>query len=116
MTIRLSCPSITLSLTEEYCMHVIHGTWIPDDTHEFIQKGAFYLWVETDTPTGTSRSRVGSVHPRHLAQTALATFLMEKLGLQEPVSGALARTLSTKYFLLPTAADKPAPCFELLRY
>jgi len=41
---------------------------------------------------------------------------MEKLGLREPVSGALARTLSTKYFLLPTAAGKPAPCFELLRY
>ena len=33
-------------------MHIIHGTWIPDDTHEFIQRGAFYLWVETDTPSG----------------------------------------------------------------
>ncbi len=97
-------------------MHVIHGTWIPEDAHEFIQPGAFYLWVETDTPTGAPRSRVGTVHPRHLAQSALATFLMEKLGLREPVSGALARTLSTKYFLLPTAAGKPAPCFELLRY
>ena len=97
-------------------MHIIHGTWIPDDTHEFIQKGAFYLWVETDTPAGTSRSRASSVHPRHLAQTALATFLMEKLGLREPVPGALARTLHTKYFLLPTVADKPAPSFELLRY
>ncbi len=97
-------------------MHVIHGTWIPDDTHEFIQRGAFYLWVETDTPQGASRRGTGSVHPRHLAHTALATFLMEKLGLQEPVSGALARTLCTKYFLLPTAAGKPSPSFELLRY
>jgi hypothetical protein len=97
-------------------MHVIHGTWIPDDAHEFIQSGAFYLWVETDTPPGTSRRRADAVHPRHLAQSALATFLMEKLGLREPVSGALARTLSTKYFLLPTAADKPAPSFEMLRY
>ena len=97
-------------------MHVIHGTWIPEDVHEFIQRGAFYLWVETDTPTGTSRSRTGTVHPRHLAQSALATFLIEKLGLREPAPGALARTLSTKYFLLPTAAGKPAPCFELLRY
>src|SRR2546425_5440131 len=97
-------------------MHIIHGTWIPEDAHEFIQKGAFYLWVETDTPTGTSRSRVGTVHPRHLTQSALATFLMEKLGLRELAPGALARTLSTKYFLLPTAAGKPAPCFELLRY
>ena len=97
-------------------MHVIHGTWIPDDAHEFIESGAFYLWVETDTPPGTSRRSAGGVHPRHLAHTALATFLMEKLGLQEPVSGALARTLCIKYFLLPTAAGKPSPSFELLRY
>ena len=97
-------------------MHVIHGTWIPEDTHEFIQRGAFYLWVETDTPTGTSQSRAGSVHPRHLGQSALSTFLMEKLGLREPVSGALARTMCTKYFLLPTSAGKPSPSFELLRY
>src|SRR5438067_10644812 len=98
-------------------MHVIHGTWIPDDAHnEFIQRGAFYLWVETDTPSGKSRRRADAVHPRHLMDTALATFLMEKRGLREPVSGALARTLSSKYFLLPTVADKPSPCFELLRY
>src|SRR5207237_5444582 len=56
------------------------------------------------------------VHPRHLAQTALATFLTEKLGLREPVSGALERTLCTKYFLLPTVGGKPSPSFELLRY
>src|SRR5438552_7646193 len=97
-------------------MHVIHGTWIPEATHEFIQKGAFYLWVETDTPMGESQSRAGTVHPRHLGQSALSTFLTEKLGLREFAPGALARTLSTKYFLLPTAAGKPAPCFELLRY
>src|SRR6266496_3928179 len=97
-------------------MHVIHGIWIPDDTNEFIENGAFYLWVETDTPPGTSRRSADGVHPRHLAHTALATFLMEKLGLQEPVSGALARTLCIKYFLLPTAAGKPSPSFELLRY
>src|SRR6266516_451099 len=97
-------------------MHVIHGTWIPDDSHEFIQSGAFYLWVETDTPQGTSRHRADTVHPRHLMHTALATFLMETLGLREPVSDALARTLCPKYFLLPTAAGKPSPSFELLRY
>ena len=44
-------------------MHIIHGTWIPEDTNEFIQRGAFYLWVETDTPPGTKRSRTGTVHP-----------------------------------------------------
>src|SRR5216683_7950597 len=116
MTVRSRCTSITSSLTPGARMHVIHGTWIPDDGREFIQKGAFYLWVETDTSPGKSRSRAGTVHPRHLAQSALATFLVEKLGLREFVSGALERTLSTKYFLLPTAAGKPSPSFELLRY
>ena len=97
-------------------MHVIHGTWIPDDEHEFTQSGAFYLWVETDTQQGTKRHPASAIHPRQLVDTALATFLMEKLGFQESVSGALARTLHTKYFLLPTAADKPLHSFELLRY
>ncbi|MFL5707123.1 MAG: DEAD/DEAH box helicase, partial [Ktedonobacteraceae bacterium] len=97
-------------------MHVVHGTWIPDDEHEFIQSGAFYLWVETDTPQGKARGSANTVHPRHLAHTVLATFLMEKLGLREPMSGALARTTCIKYFLLPTVAGKPSPSFELLRY
>ena len=95
-------------------MHIIHGTWIPDDAHEFIQRGAFYLWVETDTPPDVSRAE--DVHPRHLMHTALSTFLMEKLGLRESATGALERTLGLKYFLLPTARSKPAPSFELLRY
>ena len=97
-------------------MHVIHGTWIPDDKHEFTQRGTFYLWVETDTLQGKSRRHGNTVHPRHLVDTTLATFLMEKLGLQEAVSGTLARTLQMKYFLLPTAAGKPLPSFELQHY
>ncbi len=97
-------------------MHLVHGTWIPDDTQAFVQSGAFYLWVETDAPSGTARRRGDGVHPRHLAHTALAAFLIEKLGLQEPFPGTLVRTLCTKYVLLPTVAGKPAPSFELLRY
>ena len=95
---------------------LVHGTWIPDDIQAFVQSGAFYLWVETDAPSGTARRRGDGVHPRHLAHTALAAFLMEKLGLQEPFPGTLVRTLCTKYVLLPTVAGKPAPSFELLRY
>ncbi len=97
-------------------MHIIHGTWIPDEKYEFIQKGAFYLWVETDTRQGTSRRHGKAVHPRHLEGTALTAFLMEKLGLREYASGALARTLQMKYFLFPTAAGKPLPSFELQHY
>ncbi|MBO0782568.1 MAG: SNF2 helicase-associated domain-containing protein, partial [Ktedonobacteraceae bacterium] len=96
-------------------MHVIHGTWIPDDTDEFIQRGAFYLWVETDATRDRSRS-TDDVHPRHLAKTALAAFLRERLGLRETTPGTLERFLHMKYFLLPTTSDRPVPSFELLRY
>ena len=79
-------------------MHIIHGTWIPDDAQEFIQSGEFYVWVETDGLSGVVRQHV---HPRHLASSALATFLAEKLGLRESVPGTSVRALCDKYFLLP---------------
>jgi len=100
-------------------MQVIHGTWIPEEADGFIQRGAFYLWVETDTPVIRSRRHadtLGHLHPLHLTQTALATFLLEKLGLLETAHGALAHTLCTKYLLLPSAAGAPLPSYELLRY
>ncbi len=97
-------------------MHIIHGTWIPEDAEEFVQSGAFYLWVETDTPLEVGWHSADSVHPRHLMNTALAAFLAEKLGLRESGYDASERALCMKYFLLPTANGKPAPSFELLRY
>src|SRR6266700_5260632 len=97
-------------------MHVVHGTWIPDNAQEFRQSGAFYLWVETDEPSGKASRSADTVHPRHLMHKALSTFLVEKLGVYEPVSGGLEHMLCTKYFLLPTVAGKPSPSFELLRY
>ena len=97
-------------------MYIVHGTWIPDDAHEFMQRGTFYLWVETDTPLDPSRHTTDAIHPRHLTQKALVTFLAERLGLRELASDTLAQAVDAKYFLLPTVADKPAPSFELLRY
>jgi SNF2 family DNA or RNA helicase len=97
-------------------MHIIHGTWIPEGTNEFIQRGAFYLWVETDVITSRARSNSNNIHPRHLAKAALVTFLIEKLGLRELMPYELSQRLCTKYFLLPTVAGKPSPSFELLRY
>ncbi len=97
-------------------MHVVHGTWIPDDSHEFMQGGAFYLWVESDAPLDPSWRAASAIHPRHLTHKLLTTFLVEKLGLRESVSDALTHAVDMKYFLLPTVANKPAPSFELLRY
>ena len=28
-------------------MKILHATWIPQNTDEYEQNGAFYLWVET---------------------------------------------------------------------
>src|SRR5687768_9705265 len=97
-------------------MHIVHGTWIPDDADGFVQRGGFYVWVETDAPLQTPRRGADVSHPRHLTRAALATFLSEKLGLRESVPSALVRSLCTKHFLLPTAAGRPLPSFELVPY
>lgn len=53
-------------------MQVIHGTWIPEEANGFIQRGAFYLWVETDTlaaaPSRRRADTLDHLHPRHLTQ------------------------------------------------
>src|SRR6266567_4390827 len=96
-------------------MHIVHGTWIPEPAGEYVQSGGFYLWVETDTPARQPRARVAHVHPRHLADAALETFLFERLGLpRPPAPGGFA--LTTRNFLLPCASGEPLPSFELLPY
>ena len=96
-------------------MHIVHGTWIPEATDEYVQTGGFYLWVESDTPTRQVRSHNTSVHPRHLTNEALETFLAERLGLPRPAAPA-SFAPSTRWFLLPSAADAPLPSYELLPY
>ncbi len=98
-------------------MHIIHGTWIPDDTEEYVQRGGFYLWVETDTPSRAKRgSSSPGIHPRHLVDAALVTFLDEKLGIRGAYEQATARTLCRRYFLLPTAGGAPLPSVEMQPY
>ena len=101
-------------------MQIVHGTWIPDETEDFVQGGGFYLWVETDAPLGPApkrgAARRGAEHPRQLTGAALAAFLTEKLGVKERAPEALARTFATRYFLLPSADGRPLPSFELAPY
>ncbi|GHO96168.1 helicase [Reticulibacter mediterranei] len=99
-------------------MHIIHGTWIPNEgeQEEFIQAGAFYLWIETDAPPDSSWRSAEGVHPRHLKQTALAAFLMNRLNLQNSIGGDPMHDMCMQYFLLPTVAGRPTPSFELVRY
>src|SRR5438034_8726634 len=98
-------------------MDLIHGTWIPDETAEFVQPGGFYLWVECDAGTGQSAWRGGSsIHPCCLSAPALATFLGEKLGIQDQPIAKLTAAIRPIYLLLPSANDAPLPSFELQPY
>lgn len=98
-------------------MNLIHGTWIPDDTTEFAQSGAFYLWVETDACAHQRRVDCAVPrHPRQLDNQDLEVFLDQKLGIRGTYSEPVAQSLSWKYFLLPTSARTPLPAFELARY
>ena len=48
-------------------MKVLHGTWIPENTDQYKQTGAFYLWVET---IGANRGkRAKNEHPRIKGRT-----------------------------------------------
>ncbi|MFB2891698.1 DEAD/DEAH box helicase [Aerosakkonemataceae cyanobacterium BLCC-F50] len=95
-------------------MKILHGTWIPQPNGNFIQKGAFYLWVETDiSPTKPNKK---NIHPRQLSQSDLATFLHKELGIISSSSEQINQQISPKYFALPTVNSQPLPSPELAKY
>ncbi len=94
-------------------MKILHGTWIPQAGEEFIQNGAFYLWVET---TERQRRKAGQRHPRQLVKADLAALLTSELGIQPPPYRKLEEFISPQYFLLPSIDNQPLPSLELSRY
>jgi SNF2 family DNA or RNA helicase len=95
-------------------MHILHGTWIPDSGDDFIQSGAFYLWVET---TEKNRFRKPSRrHPRQLMGEDLAALLADEFGVKPPNYKRLEDLIQPKFFLLPTVEGQPLPSLELSRY
>jgi SNF2 family DNA or RNA helicase len=103
-------------------MYILHGTWIPDETENFIQPGRFYLWVETDTPPAR---RTAGIHPNHLSATELDDFLRETLGITplaaapsagKPIGKTLSPEIVSRSFLLPTAQQWPLPSWEMMQY
>ena len=76
-------------------MNIIHGTWIPKNTQDFIQSGDFYLWVESDD---VRNKKINSLHPRHLPEKTCLEFLKNDLAISPLVKGQ-ATLLS---LLLPT--------------
>ena len=99
-------------------MKILHGTWIPQEKIEFIQQGAFFLWVETDSPPkkGKKKSEKYQRHPGHLGKDELSLFLSNELKLPSPKYGTLDQSIVTKYFLLPSNDSQPLPSPELSRY
>ena len=93
-------------------MKILHGTWIPDSTDDFIQSGGFYIWVETDQLRSTEDDR----HPRQLPHEELAEFLESELGVKGPSHHSLSELIAPTCFLLPTEDNIPLPSLELARY
>jgi len=98
-------------------MHIIHGTWIPRESDDFVQDGDFCLWVETDAPVRHASVKGDrQVHPRHLSHQALAAFLDETLGIRTVYGGDVGTLLTPLVFQLPSAAGAPLPSPELVPY
>jgi len=93
-------------------MKALHGTWIPENTLEYRQSGAFYLWVETITSNRGRRAR--NEHPRILKQNQLEQFLKDELGLKDYQK--ISQKISSKYFTLPSVKNAPLKSYELMRY
>ncbi|WP_346293332.1 DEAD/DEAH box helicase [Sphaerothrix gracilis] len=96
-------------------MKILHGTWIPHASTDFIQGGTFYLWVETETKSRRLR-KSGQPHPRQLTRAELAEFLTAELGIKPAPNRKLEDLIAPQYFLLPTAEEMPLPSLELSRY
>ena len=95
-------------------MKILHGTWIPQPGEEFIQQGAFYIWVETTEKKQFRQST--QRHPRQIPAADLATLLSTELGIKPPLPRQLQDLISPQYFLLPTVDNQPLPSLELSRY
>ena len=97
-------------------MKILHGTWIPQGEADFIQNGAFFLWVETDSVPKKRNKKSEKRHPRQLSKDELSHFLSDELKLPSPKYGTFNQNLATKYFLLPSSNSEPLPSPELSRY
>lgn len=94
-------------------MQILHGTWIPQASAEFVQSGTFYLWVETEK----KRRKAKPCHPYHLLKPDLEQCLSTELGVKTSSSTVpLSRFISSQWFLLPTKDDQPLPSLELSRF
>lgn len=93
-------------------MKIIHGTWIPSED-KFIQKGAFYLWIESTDPK-KKRKSAQNIHSHQLPKPDLVEFLGNELGVKP--GRPIEQLIAPQYFLLPSSDQRPLPSLELARY
>ncbi|MEM8716491.1 MAG: hypothetical protein AAGE92_12050, partial [Cyanobacteria bacterium P01_G01_bin.4] len=91
-------------------MKILHGTWIPCPTEDFVQMGEFCLWVE-DSQKKRPR-KPSHRHPYQLDAAALLEFLGQTLGLNNAY-GHLPGHIAPKSFVLPSSDKQPLPSPEL---
>ncbi len=96
-------------------MKILHGTWIPKATDEFIQTGTFYVWAETK-PGKKQKKQPEDNYPFGLEPTELAQLLSTELAITPTSYKYLLRQIIPIYFLLPSDGVNPLPSWEMLRY
>jgi SNF2 family DNA or RNA helicase len=96
-------------------MQIIHGTWIPDQGDDFIQKGGFYLWTEK---AGEPKASPGkkNIHPLAFNKDELKSFVTDELGIKEDRLYRIEDYLKPIFFFLPSSNSAPLPSPEAMRY
>lgn len=89
-------------------MKVIHGIWTPYPKDGFVQKGQFYIWVETDE---LKLKKNKNQHPQQLIEKACLDFLKSTFTYGLSPSDPNPESQSV---YLPTVDDKPVPDPELV--
>ncbi|MDH4129960.1 MAG: DEAD/DEAH box helicase, partial [Spirochaetota bacterium] len=92
-------------------MKVLHGTWIPNNEQAFIQKGAFYIWVEdvSEKYLTTKKKENHLIHKMALSDKDLSLFLKNNLGIKYSF-------IKSIYFLLPSIDKLPLYSYKAMKY
>jgi len=91
-------------------MYVLHGTWIPKDTDDFIQAGAFYVWIETGSP----QQAAPGYRLNYLAERDLTAVLADEFKLA--ATAYVKQHIRTCHLQLPSSGGQPLPSPELARW
>ena len=100
-------------------MKILHGTWIPDARSSFVQKGAFYLWVEAadQSVEALDDTRVSAWRASWpLEKADLSAFLAGVLSLSSTREHDLRKAVVSRFFELPSLEDWPLPSVSLARF